>query len=54
MFGIMFKNLNGRKEMAIRRIFSSKTHAETVMKVLIANLGPALQKRYAVVELKTI
>lgn len=54
MFGIVFKNPNGRQEMAIRRLFSSKSSAEVTLRALITNLGPALQARYSVVELKFI
>ena len=54
MFGIMFKNQNGRQEMAIRRVFSSKQTAETTLKALTANFGPALRARYSVVELTIV
>ncbi len=51
MFGIVFKSLDGRQEMAIRRLFSSKASAEETLRALTANLGPALQARYSIAKL---
>lgn len=51
MFGIVFKNLNGCQEMAIRRLFSTRKSAEVTLRALTANLGPSLQARYSIAEL---
>lgn len=54
MFGVVLKLFDGRHEMAIKKLFTSKKHAESAMNVLTADFGPELAKRYAVVELVTI
>ena len=53
MFGVVIKASNGRHEMAIKKLFTSKKLAEDAMKALTADFGPELAKRYAVVELTT-
>ena len=53
MFGVVLKMVDGRHEMAIKKLFTSKKLAEDAMKTLIADFGPELSKRYAVVELTT-
>lgn len=51
MFGIVFMNMNGVKEMAIRRLFTSRKSAEVTMKALTASFGPSLAARYSIAEL---
>ena len=53
MFGVVLKMVDGRHEMAIKKLFTSKKLAEEAMKALTADFGPELSKRYAVVELTT-
>ena len=50
MFGVVFKTFNGRYEMALRKLFTSKKHAESAMKALTVDFSPELAKRYSVVE----
>ena len=50
MFGVVFKTFNGSYEMAVRKLFTSKKHAEAVMKALTVDSSPELSKRYSVVE----
>lgn len=54
MFGVVFKTFNGSYEMAVRKLFTSKKHAEAVMKALTVDSSPELSKRYSVVECSII